>query len=83
MAKLLFNLCHLQHLKIAQQRLKFPKLVQMFAKYFKTIPKIAQRLIKIMSKWRNFDKSGHTDSVICANRHSRKIDSLAAQGLEI
>ena len=47
MAKLLFNLCHLQHLKIAQQRLKFPKLVQMFAKYFKTIPKIAQRLIKL------------------------------------
>ena len=83
MAKLLFNLCHLQHLKIAQQRLKFPKLVQMFAKYFQNYTKNCPKTYKIMSKWRNFDKSGHTDSVICANRHSRKIDSLAAQGLEI
>ena len=83
MAKLLFNLLPFETMKICPTAYKIIKagtnVCQMLKNYTKNCPKT----YKIMSKWQNFDKSGHTDSVICANRHFRKIDSLAAQGLEI
>ena len=40
------------------------KLVQKFAKYYKSHSKDCPKTFKILPKWKNFSKSGHTESMI-------------------